>query len=168
MEAQLADNEQGLVRFQDFRLTRPRGLAAVTPGPQPGNAGSIPAGGMKQLAVGELGHPAGFGRRRSLVRLQPARLRRDACRRCRLCRRRPQTPSTVTDRSRHGSRSEPDFERLSAVEELAVLASLMSSRSWVRIPPARCGDVAQRPELSLVERTVAGSSPVVPVVVAVV
>ena len=29
-----------------------------------------------QLAVGELGHPAGFGNRRPLVRLQPARLAR--------------------------------------------------------------------------------------------
>ena len=47
----------------------------------------------------------------------------------------------------------------------AVLASLMSSRSWVRIPPALLhpGDVAQRQEQSLVRRETAGSSPVVPV-----
>jgi hypothetical protein len=45
--ARLADNEQGLVRFQDLRLsTCPRGRAAVTPGSQPGSAGSSPAGGF--------------------------------------------------------------------------------------------------------------------------
>jgi hypothetical protein len=165
VEAQLADNEQGLVRLQGLRLHMaglsewppmpalrasaaaagrniatdrsrhgsaaaepdfdrpcPRGLAAATPGPQPGNAGSIPAGGTSRpssrpaelIPRGSLrrrvarrsgggeppsrsahagarrprrearatgvspgrrgdGHPAGFGRRRSLVRLQPAR-----------------------------------------------------------------------------------------------
>src|SRR5437868_927359 len=45
----------------------------------------------------------------------------------------------------------------------AVLASLMSSRPWVRIPPAQFGGVAQRREHSLVRREAAGSSPVVPV-----
>ncbi len=39
----------------------------------------------------------------------------------------------------------------------------MSSRPWVRIPPAHLGDVAQRQERSLVRREGAGSSPVVPV-----
>src|SRR5215210_3050456 len=38
----------------------------------------------------------------------------------------------------------------------------MSSRSWVRIPPALPGDVAQWQEQSLVRRETAGSSPVVP------
>jgi hypothetical protein len=64
-----------------------------------------------------VGHPAGFGRRRSLVRLQPGRSRRRG---------------------------------------VAVPASLMSSRPWVRIPPALLhrGDVAQRLEQSLVRRKV--------------
>jgi hypothetical protein len=31
-------------------------------------------GYQQHLVVGEIGHPAGFGSRRSLVRLQPARL----------------------------------------------------------------------------------------------
>ncbi len=41
-------------------------------------AGSTPAGGIDErlLPVGELGHPAGFGDRRPLVRLQPGRLAR--------------------------------------------------------------------------------------------
>jgi hypothetical protein len=34
----------------------------------------VPPGVLFHLVVGERGHPAGFGRRRSLVRLQPARL----------------------------------------------------------------------------------------------
>ncbi len=51
--ARLADTEQGLVRFQGLRsVSRPRGRAAVTPGSQPGSAGSSPAGGTR-LAVGE-------------------------------------------------------------------------------------------------------------------
>ena len=58
------------------------------------------------LAVGKLGHPAGFGNRRSLVRLQPAR-----------------SVSARTERAKRGRGA-------------AVPASLMSSRSWVRIPPA--------------------------------
>jgi hypothetical protein len=53
--ARLADNEQGLVRFQGLSSTCPRGRAAVTPGSQPGSAGSSPAGGsfLRCLAVGE-------------------------------------------------------------------------------------------------------------------
>ena len=58
------------------------------------------------LAVGKLGHPAGFGNRRPLVRLQPAR--------------------SVTARAGRAKRG----------RGAAVPASLMSSRSWVRIPPA--------------------------------
>lgn len=70
--------------------------AAMTPGPQPGTAGSSPAGGL-YLAVGETATPpaSGAGDRRF-----------DSCR--------------------------PDLRGRGA----AVLASLMSSRPWVRIPPA--------------------------------
>ena len=53
MAARLADTEQGLVRFQGLRsVSCPRGRAAVTPGSQPGSAGSSPAGDTR-LAVGE-------------------------------------------------------------------------------------------------------------------
>ena len=58
------------------------------------------------LAVGKRGHPAGFGNRRPLVRLQPAR-----------------SVSARAERAKRGRGA-------------AVPASLMSSRSWVRIPPA--------------------------------
>jgi hypothetical protein len=73
--ARLADTEQGLVRFQGLRSSCPRGRAAVTPGSQPGSAGSSPAGGSSQCmpGCGGVGHPAGFGYRRPLVRIQPAR-----------------------------------------------------------------------------------------------
>ena len=84
-----------------------------------------PPGVLIHLVVGELGHPAGFGRRRSQVRLLPTRLRGRGA---------------------------------------AVLASLMSSRSWVRIPPARSSrGRSSGAERSLVRRSAAGSNPVVPV-----
>ena len=50
---------------------------AMTPGPQPGGCGFESRRGClndRLLAVGEHGHPAGFGRRRSQVRVLPARL----------------------------------------------------------------------------------------------
>jgi hypothetical protein len=77
----------------------------------------IPPGVLMTTACRGDGHPVGFGRRRSLVRLQPGRSRRRG---------------------------------------VAVPASLMSSRPWVRIPPAllHSGDVAQRQEQSLVRRKV--------------
>ena len=61
-------------------------------------------GYARPSACREAGHPVGFGSRRSLVRLQPGRLRGRG---------------------------------------VAVLASLMSSRPRVRIPPAHLADVAQ-------------------------
>ena len=101
VEARLADIEQGLVRFQGLRPSCPRGRAVMTPGSQPGRRGFDSRRGYctTHLPVGERGHPAGFGSRRPLVRLQPGRLRGRG---------------------------------------VAVLASLMSSRPWVRIPPALC------------------------------
>jgi hypothetical protein len=70
----------------------------MTPGLNPETAGRIPPGGTRSSSgCRGAGHPTGFGRRRSQVRLLPARLRGRGA---------------------------------------AVLASLMSSRSWVRIPPA--------------------------------
>ena len=107
LEARLADIEQGLVRFQGLRPSCPRGRAVMTPGSQPGRRGFDSRRGYcttRHLPVGERGHPAGFGSRRPLVRLQPGRLRGRG---------------------------------------VAVLASLMSSRSRVRIPPALLADVAQ-------------------------
>jgi hypothetical protein len=61
--ARLPDMEQGLVRFQDLRLAAcPRGRAVVTPGSQPGGAGSTPAGGSEfLLAVGEMATPPASG-----------------------------------------------------------------------------------------------------------
>jgi hypothetical protein len=100
--------------------------AEMTPGSQPGSSGFDSRRGYRRTAsvCGGVGHPAGFGNRRSLVRLQPDRLRGRG---------------------------------------VAVLASLMSSRPWVRIPPALCnGDVAQRPRALGCRPRSAGSSPVVP------
>ena len=87
-------------------LSCPRGRAVMTPGSQPGRRGFDSRRGYctTHLPVGEHGHPAGFGSRRPLVRLQPGRLRGRG---------------------------------------VAVLASLMSSRPRVRIPPALLADVAQ-------------------------
>jgi hypothetical protein len=75
---------------------------AMTPGSQPGSCGFESCRGFSYLAVGRVGHPTGFGHRRSQVRILPAR-------------------SVMRGRG------------------AAVLASLMSSRSWVRIPPALLG-----------------------------
>ena len=120
--ARLADTEQGLVRFQDLRSSScPRGRAAVTPGSQPGSAGSSPAGGSSSGCGGD-GHPAGFGNRRTLVRLQPARPR-----------------STQTCPTTRGGGA-------------AFLASLMSSRRGFESHPRNFGGVAQRSEHSLVRR----------------
>ena len=66
------------------------------------------------------------------------------------------TPPVSGTGDRWFDSSRPDLSQISwrsAVEEPAVLASLMSSRPWVRIPPAPLtGGVAQRPEHSLVRR----------------
>jgi hypothetical protein len=125
--ARLADDEQGLVRFQDLRLIHmPPWSSGSDAGFSARRRGFESRRGFSSGCGGD-GHPAGFGNRRPLVRLQPAR------------------PCTKRGRG------------------AAVLASLMSSRPWVRIPPAQLlGGVAQRPEHSLVRRLAAGSIPVVP------
>ena len=45
----------------------------MTPGSQPGSAGSTPAGGARSTGCRGAGHPADFGRRRPQVRFLPAR-----------------------------------------------------------------------------------------------
>ena len=114
------------VRGLPPELSRPRGRTGDDAGPSTRKLRvRAPPGVLIHLVVGELGHPAGFGRRRSQVRLLPTRLRGRGA---------------------------------------AVLASLMSSRSWVRIPPARSSrGRSSGAERSLVRRSAAGSNPVVPV-----
>ena len=100
--ARLADTEQGLVRFQDLRLIdMPPWSSGSDAGFSARKRGFESRRGFSSGCRGD-GHPAGFGNRRPLVRLQPAR--------------------PLTERGRGA----------------AVLASLMSSRPWVRIPPAPC------------------------------
>ena len=83
----------------------------MTPDSQSGSCGFEPRRGTVSSGCRGVGHPAGFGNRRSQVRLLPAR------------------PCPKRGRG------------------VGVLASLMSSRPWVRIPPAPSrsnGGVAQR------------------------
>ena len=93
-----------VVRFHGRRS--PRSSAEEQRVSTPRVAGSSPAGELShsRLVVGEFGHPTGFGRRRSQVRVLPTRL----------------IALSGAARGRGA----------------AVLASLMSSRPWVRIPPA--------------------------------
>ncbi len=128
-------------------------------------------GRRSRLVVGERGHPAGFGRRRSQVRLLPARfssrLRRridadipgtyrvrgpSSARRVMAprwrCRAggdsavaRPRRARCRQRGERRRSRALPGGSRrgqgAARGRGVAVLASLMSSRPWVRIPPAQ-------------------------------
>ena len=56
--ARLADNEQGVVRFHDLRPIRlPPWSRGMTPGSQPGSAGSSPAGGTPSGCRGEATPP---------------------------------------------------------------------------------------------------------------
>ena len=121
-----------VVRFHGRRS--PRSSAEEQRVSTPRVAGSSPAGELSQsrLVVGEFGHPTGFGRRRSQVRVLPTRFDREK------------------EGARGGTMGSPTFRsqvrvlptRLIALSGAArgrgaaVLASLMSSRPWVRIPPA--------------------------------
>jgi hypothetical protein len=65
---------EGQVRALPPELKPPWSKRAMTPDSQSGSCGfESRRGYWKRLAVGERGHPAGFGRRRPQVRLLPAR-----------------------------------------------------------------------------------------------
>jgi hypothetical protein len=174
----------------------------MTPGPQPGSAGSNPAGGASLDWVVD-GWPKGVTEQRLTLKrcvgrnVHPASLRGEGISLAvhdggwQACRRATDGSGGVWRRAApvEGSKSLLPTSFLLAVGEAAtppasgagdrrfescrpdlrgrgeaVLASLMSSRSRVRIPPALLlGGVAQRQEQSLVRRKAAGSSPVVPV-----
>ena len=157
---------------------KPPWSKGMTPGSQPGSCGFESRRGFFQLVVGEPGTPpvSGTGDRRfESCRPDTEGLTRHGCAaepRCSLRYRvltRPGNAITGAPCVRGLATSIAPRRRAMSRQSLqrsrggAVLASLMSLRSWVRIPPAQLGGVAQREEHSLVRRKGAGSNPVAPV-----
>ena len=140
----------------------------MTPGPQPGSSGFESRRGYSSGRRGA-GHPAGSGRRRSLVRLQPARsfVPRTASLSCSGTRASrshwlavvASSPSDVV--GVHRGTAAVQARVYGAVEE-RLPCEPHELETWVRIPPARFRGRSSEDERSFVRREAAGSSPVVP------